>query len=132
MCIWAKARAGMGSLYRSQHKLVFVYRYGVARRRNNIQLGQCGRNRTSVWHYPIAKTLSDREEGNLLAAHSTGKPVAMVTDAIMDCTARRDIVLDPFLGGGTIVIAAERTGRRCCGIEIDHMYVNVAVRRWQA
>jgi DNA modification methylase len=132
VCVWVKDCAGMGSLYRSQHELVFVYRYGIARHRNNVQLGQYGRNRTNVWHYPSAKTLSRGEEGNLLAAHPTVKAVAMVADAMMDCTARRDIVLDPFLGSGTTVIAAERTGRRCYGIEIDPVYVDVALRRWQA
>jgi DNA modification methylase len=86
-----------------------------------------------VWHYPGANTFSrSGEEGNLLAQHPTVKPTAMVADAIMDCTARGDTVLDPFLGSGTTVIAAERTGRRCYGIEIDPIYVDLVVRRWQS
>jgi DNA modification methylase len=132
VCVWVKDNGGMGSLYRSQHELIFVYRYGNERHRNNVQLGQYGRNRTNVWHYPGANTFSRGEEGNLLAQHPTCKSVAMVADAIMDCTARGDIVLDPFLGSGTTVIAAERTGRRCYGIELDPLYVDTAVRRWQA
>jgi DNA modification methylase len=122
----------MGSLYRSQHELVFVFKHGAERHRNNVQLGRYGRNRTNVWHYPGANTSSRRgEEGNLLAQHPTVKPVAMIADAIMDCTARGDIVLDPFLGSGSSAIGAERTGRRCHGLEIVPIYVDVVVRRWQ-
>jgi DNA modification methylase len=132
VCVWVKDNGGMGSLYRSQHELIFVYRYGSERHRNNVQLGQYGRNRTNVWHYPGANTFSRGEEGNLLARHPTCKNVSMVADAIMDCTARGDVVLDPFLGSGTTVIAAERTGRSCYGIELDPLYVDTAVRRWQA
>ena len=133
VCVWVKNNGGMGSLYRSQHELVFVFKHGAERHRNNVQLGRHGRNRTNVWHYPGANTFSrSGEEGNLLAQHPTVKPTAMVADAIMDCTARGDTVLDPFLGSGTTVIAAERTGRRCCGLEIDPIYVDVIVRRWQS
>jgi DNA modification methylase len=97
-----------------------------------VQLGRFERNRTNVWHYPSANSFSrSGKEGDLLSMHPTVKPVAMVADAIMDCTARGDIVLDPFLGSGTTVIAGERTGRRCYGIEIDPIYGNVIVRRWQ-
>lgn len=133
LCVWTKDRAGMGSLYRSQHELVFVFKNSTERHRNNVQLGQYGRDRSNVWQYPCAASFSrSGDEGNLLQQHPTVKPVAMVADAIMDCTARGDIVLDPFLGSGTTVIAAERTGRRCFGIEIDPTYVDVIVRRWQA
>jgi DNA modification methylase len=133
VCVWVKDNGGMGSLYRSQHELVFVYRYGDGLARNNIQLGKYGRNRTNVWHYPGANSFSrSGDEGNLLSLHPTVKPVALVADAIMDCTARNEIVLDPFLGSGTTVIAAERTGRRCYGLELDPAYVDVIVRRWQA
>ena len=123
----------MGSLYRSQHEFVFVFKHGRDGHRNNIQLGQFGRNRSNVWRYPGANTFACcGEEGNLLALHPTVKPVAMVADAILDCSARGDIVLDAFLGSGTTVIAAERTGRRCFGLELDAGYVDTIVRRWQA
>src|SRR5215472_3871891 len=133
LCIWAKDNPGMGSLYRSQHELIFVFKQGRDGHRNNVQLGQFGRNRSNVWHYPGTNSFARRgEEGNLLALHPTVKPVAMVADAILDCSARGDIVLDAFLGSGTTVIAAERTGRRCCGLELDPAYVDTAIRRWQA
>jgi len=132
MCVWVKDNGGMGSFYRSQHELVFVFRKGKGPHRNNIQLGQFGRNRTNVWEYPGIHTLSKQgDEGNLLALHPTVKPVAMVADAILDCTARGEVVIDAFLGSGTTLMAAERVGRICCGIEIDPVYVDVAIRRWQ-
>ena len=133
LCVWVKDNAGMGSLYRSQHELVFVFKHGRDGHRNNVQLGQFGRNRSNVWHYPGANSFARcGEEGNLLALHPTVKPVAMVADAILDCSARGDIVLDAFLGSGTTLIAAERTGRRCYGLELDAGYVDTIVRRWQA
>jgi DNA modification methylase len=134
VCIWIKPNAGMGSLYRSQYELVFVFKQrGGGAHRNNVQLGQFGRNRSNVWHYPGANSFArGGAEGNLLALHPTVKPVAMVADAILDCTERGDIVLDAFLGSGTTVIAAERTGRRCYGLELDPAYVDTAIRRWQA
>jgi DNA modification methylase len=133
LCVWTKTNAGMGSLYRSQHELVFVFKQGRGSHRNNVQLGQFGRNRSNVWHYPGANSFArGGEEGNLLALHPTVKPVAMVADAILDCSARGDIVLDAFLGSGTTVIAAERSGRRCYGLELDPAYVDTIIRRWQA
>lgn len=100
---------------------------------NHVQLGQYGRNRTNVWNYPCANIFSrSGEEGNLLAIHPTVKPAALMGDAIMECTERGSIVLDSFLGSGTTVVAAERTGRRCYGLEIDPGYVDTIVRRWQA
>ena len=132
LCVWVKNQGGMGSFYRSQHELVLVFRKGKGPHRNNVQLGQFGRNRTNVWLYPGIQTLSKQsEEGNLLAFHPTVKPIAMVADAILDCTARGEIVLDAFLGSGTTLLAAERVGRVCCGIEIDPLYIDVAIRRWQ-
>ena len=123
----------MGSLYRSQHELVFVFKHGRNGHRNNVQLGRFGRNRTNVWHYPGVNSFSRcGAEGNLLTLHPTVKPVAMIADAILDCSARGDIVLDSFLGSGTTVIAAERTGRRCFGLELDPAYVDTIIRRWQA
>ena len=133
LCVWVKDNGGMGSLYRSQHELVFVFKKGRGSHRNNVQLGQFGRNRSNVWHYCGANSFARcGEEGNLLALHPTVKPVAMVADAILDCSARGDIVLDPFLGSGTTLIAAERTGRRCYGLELDPVYVDTIVRRWEA
>jgi DNA modification methylase len=131
VCVWEKDTAGMGSLYRSAHELVFVFKNGNAPHRNNIRLGEFGRNRTNVWHYPGGIGLRTSEEGNLLALHPTPKPVKLIADAIMDCSARGDIVLDSFLGSGSTVIAAEKTGRRCFGVEIDPIYVDVIIRRWQ-
>jgi DNA modification methylase len=133
ICVWVKDNGGMGSLYRSQHELVLVFKNGKDGHRNNVQLGQYGRYRTNVWNYPGANSFSrSSHEGNLLELHPTVKPVALVADAIMDCSARGEIVLDPFLGSGTTVIAAERTGRVCYGIELDPAYVDTIVRRWQA
>ena len=132
LCIWAKDNGGMGSLYRSQHELVFVFKTGNGQHRNNVQLGRFGRNRSNVWQYPGVNSFSRKtEEGNLLALHPTVKPVALVGDAILDCTARGDIVLDGFLGSGTTLIAAEREGRRCFGTELDPGYVDTIIRRWQ-
>jgi DNA modification methylase len=132
ICVWVKHNGGMGSLYRSQHELVFVFKNGEAAHCNNVQLGKYGRNRTNVWQY---RGINDfgrpTEEGNLLAMHPTVKPVALVSDAILDCSRRGDIVLDPFLGSGTTLVACERTSRRCYGIEIDPLYVDTAIRRWQ-
>jgi DNA modification methylase len=132
LCIWVKDNAGMGSLYRSQHELVFVFKTGGGPHRNNVQLGRFGRNRSNVWRYPGVNSFSRKtEEGNLLALHPTVKPVALVADALLDCTARGEIVLDGFLGSGTSLIAAERTGTRCHGIELDPAYVDTIIRRWQ-
>jgi DNA modification methylase len=132
LCVWVKDNAGMGSLYRSQHELVLVFKQRGGAHRNNVQLGQFGRNRSNVWRYPGANSFARcGEEGNLLALHPTVKPVAMVADAILDCTERGQIVLDAFLGSGTTVIAAERTGRRCYGLDLDPVYVDTIIRRWQ-
>jgi hypothetical protein len=132
VCIWAKHSGGMGSLYRSQHELVFVFKSGSGRHRNNVQLGRFGRNRTNVWNYRgINCPGGSGDEGNLLALHPTVKPVALVADAILDCSERGDIVLDAFLGSGSTIIAAERTGRRGYGLELDPGYVDTIIRRWQ-
>jgi DNA modification methylase len=132
LCVWVKDNGGMGSLYRSQHELIFVFKHGRKPHRNNVMLGMHGRNRSNVWSYPCATSFSRTgDEGNLLSLHPTVKPAAMVADAIMDATGRRDIVLDGFLGSGTTLIAAERTGRRCFGLELDPLYVDTIVRRWR-
>jgi len=132
ICVWVKDNAGMGSLYRSQHELILVFKNGKQSHRNNVQLGRFGRYRSNVWQYAGANSFSrSSAEGNLLALHPTVKPVALVADAIMDCSSRGDIVLDAFLGSGTTIIAAERIGRICYGIELSPAYVDTAVRRWQ-
>jgi DNA modification methylase len=131
LCVWNKSNAGMGSFYRSKHELVFVWKSGTAAHINNFELGQHGRHRSNVWDYPGVNTM---RPGRLdeLAMHPTVKPVALVADAIKDCSRRGGLVLDPFCGSGTILIAAERTGRNARALEIDPIYVDVAVRRWQA
>ena len=122
----------MGSLYRSQHELIYVFKNGRAPHRNNVELGRHGRNRSNVWHYPSLNNFGRKgEEGHLAALHPTVKPVALIADAILDCSARGDIVLDPFLGSGSTLLAAERVGRVCHAIELDPVYVDVAIRRWQ-
>lgn len=132
LIVWAKTNAGMGSMYRSQHELVFLFRNGKGPHRNNVELGRHGRHRTNVWTYPGANNFGrGTDEGNLLALHPTPKPVTLVGDAILDCSRRRDIVLDPFLGSGSTLIAAERTGRRCFGLELDPLYVDTIIRRWE-
>ena len=130
LCVWNKSNAGMGSFYRSKHELVFVWKSGSAAHINNFELGQHGRNRTNVWDYAGVNTM---RAGRLeeLAMHPTVKPVALVADAIKDCSRRGGLVLDPFCGSGTILIAAERTGRKARALEVDPTYVDVAVRRWQ-
>jgi DNA modification methylase len=130
LCVWNKTNAGMGSFYRSKHELVFVWKSGTAAHTNNFELGQHGRNRTNVWDYA---GISSMRAGRLeeLAMHPTVKPVALVADAIKDCSRRGGLVLDPFCGSGTILIAAERTGRKARALEIDPTYVDVGVRRWQ-
>jgi DNA modification methylase len=130
LCIWNKTNAGMGSFYRSKHEMVFVWKAGTAPHINNFELGQYGRNRTNVWDYAGVNTFRpDRMEE--LALHPTVKPVALVADAMKDCSRRGDLVLDPFCGSGTILIAAERTGRKARALEISPGFVDVAVRRWQ-
>jgi hypothetical protein len=131
LVVWVKSNGGQGSFYRSQHELILVFKSGDAPHRNNVELGRHGRNRTNVWHYAGVNTF---RSGRLddLSAHPTVKPVALVADAMRDCTRRGDLVLDPFMGSGTTMLAAERVGRRSYGLEIDPRYVDVAIRRWQA
>ncbi|MCK1406051.1 DNA methyltransferase [Bradyrhizobium sp. 76] len=131
LCIWNKSSAGMGSLYRSKHELIYVYRVGSASHLNMVELGKHGRNRTNVWDYASANSMrgSRRED---LALHPTVKPVGLVADAIKDVTKHGDLVLDLFLGSGTTLLAAERTGRRFRGMEIDPKYVDVVLERWSA
>lgn len=133
ICVWVKDNGGMGSLYRSQHEFIFVFKHGIAPHQNNIELGKYGRYRTNIWQYPGVNSLSRQgQEGNLLALHPTVKPVALIADAILDCSARGNIILDCFLGSGSTLLAAERTGRITYAMEIDPLYVDTAVRRWQS
>jgi DNA modification methylase len=128
--VWVKTNAGQGTFYRSQHEFIFAFKSGDAPHINNFELGQHGRNRSNVWSYAGVNTF---RRGRLhdLSIHPTVKPVALVADSMRDCSRRGDIVLDPFMGSGTTILAAERVGRRGYGLEIDPLYVDAAVRRWQ-
>src|SRR3954452_2064570 len=128
VCIWNKNNGGMGSFYRSKHELVFVWKAGTAPHVNNFELGQHGRYRTNVWDYAGVNTFRS-ERMDELQMHPTVKPVALVADAIKDCSKQGDIILDPFCGSGSTIIAAERAGRKARAIELDPVYVDVAIRR---
>jgi DNA modification methylase len=130
LCVWNKTNGGMGSLYRSKHELIAVFKKGKAPHINNVALGQHGRYRTNVWDYAGVNTLKEGRDEEL-AMHPTVKPAAMVADAIRDCSRRGGRVLDGFAGSGTTLIAAQQTGRQAYALEIDPVYVDVAVRRWQ-
>ncbi len=131
LCVWNKSNAGMGSLYRSKHELIFVYKVGNAPHANAVELGKHGRNRTNVWDYASVNSMAGSRRQDL-ALHPTVKPLGLVADAIQDVTKRGDLVLDIFLGSGTSLIATERTGRRFRGIDLDPAYVDVAIARWIA
>jgi len=128
IAVWVKSNAGMGSLYRSQHEMVFIYKVGDEPHRNNVALGKHGRNRTNVWQATSVNTFGSRQGD--LEIHPTVKPIQLIADAIMDVTNPGEIVLDGFLGSGTALLAAERVGRRAFGLEIDPAYVDVAIGRW--
>lgn len=128
---WVKDNGGMGTFYRSQHELILAFKKGTAPHINTFGLGDTGRYRTNVWRYPGVNTFGPgRDEA--LAMHPTVKPVALVADAIKDVSRRKDIVLDPFAGSGTTIMAAQRTGRRARLIELDPLYCDVICRRWRA
>lgn len=131
LIVWNKDNGGMGSFYRSKHELVFAFKHGTAAHINNFGLGEKGRYRTNVWDYVGVNSLK-KDRAEELAMHPTVKPVAMVADAIRDCSNRGDVILDAFSGSGTTIIAAEQTGRCGYAVEYDPKYVDVAVRRWQA
>jgi DNA modification methylase len=131
ICVWCKTNAGMGSFYRSQHEFIFVWMKGGGAHVNNVELGRHGRSRSNVWTYAGTNSFRSGRD-NELRMHPTVKPVALVADAIKDCSLRGAIVLDPFAGSGTTLIAAEKTGRIARAMEIEPRYVDVAVRRWQA
>jgi DNA methylase/ParB-like nuclease domain len=129
LCVWSKTNGGMGSLYRSRHELVFVFKKGTAAHINNVELGRFGRNRSNIWEYGGQNALNGTK--SKLSVHPTAKPVALVADAARDCSLRHGIILDPFGGSGTTLIAAEKTGRKARVIEIEPRYVDVTIRRWQ-
>ena len=131
LIVWVKSNAGMGSMYRSQHELIYCFKSGTAPHINNFGLGATGRWRSNVWQYAGANSFGRGRDADL-AAHPTVKPVTLVMDAILDVSRRRDIVLDCFIGSGTSINAAHKTGRRCFGIELEPRYVDVAIRRWEA
>lgn len=129
LCVWAKSNGGMGSLYRSQHELVFVFKSGTKPHINNVALGKHGRNRTNVWSYAGANAFSETRDDDL-AMHPTVKPLELVKDAILDCSNRGGLVLDAFAGSGTTLLAAHQTGRVGYGIELDPAYCDVILKRF--
>ncbi|HUK06815.1 MAG TPA: DNA methyltransferase [Stellaceae bacterium] len=129
LCVWNKSNAGMGGLYRNKHELIGVFKVGDEPYFNAVQLGKHGRNRCNVWDHPSVNTFGGSRRRDL-ELHPTVKPLGLVADAIMDVTQRGDVVLDGFLGSGTCLLACERTGRLCRGIEINPFYVDLALQRW--
>jgi DNA modification methylase len=130
LAVWVKSNAGQGQFYRSQHELIGIFRVGAERHLNNVEAGKHGRSRSNVWEYRGLNGFGASRMADL-RAHPTIKPVAMVCDAIKDCTRRDDTVLDTFIGSGTTILAAERVGRRAVGVEIEPRFVDLAIRRWQ-
>jgi DNA modification methylase len=130
LCVWNKTNAGMGSLYRSKHELIFVFKKGTAPHINNIELGRFGRNRSNVWDFPGQNVLNGTSRSKL-SLHPTAKPVALVSDAIRDCSNRGGVILDPFGGVGSTLIAAQKTGRKARLTELEPRYVDATVMRWQ-
>lgn len=131
LCVWNKTNGGMGTFYRSKHELVFVWKVGDTPHTNSFGLGDTGRYRTNVWDYAGISAIS-ASRGDELAMHPTVKPVAMIADAIRDCSKRGDIVLDAFAGSGSTLIAADKCGRAARLIEYDPAYCDVIIKRWQA
>jgi DNA modification methylase len=131
LCVWNKSNGGMGTFYRSKHELIFVFKHGEAAHVNSFGLGDGGRYRTNVWDYPGISSIGPRRSEEL-AMHPTVKPVALVADAIRDCSRRGDIVLDPFAGSGTTLIAAQKTGRSARLVEFDPLYCDTIIRRFEA
>jgi hypothetical protein len=131
LCVRNKTNAGMGTFYRSKHELVFVFKVGSGPHINNFGLGERGRYRTNVWDYAGVNTFKHGRMDEL-RAHPTVKPLPLVVDALKDCSTRRGVVLDPFVGSGTILLAAEKTGRVARAIELGPYYVDTAIGRWQA
>lgn len=137
ICIWNKDNGGMGTFYRSKHEFVFCYKNGKAPHVNNFELGQHGRYRSNVWDYPIVSSFANTHQGGKATKpdetrmHPTVKPLQLVADAIMDCSNHGDTILDLFLGSGTTLIASEKTGRTCYGMELSEKYCDVIIKRWE-
>jgi DNA modification methylase len=131
LCVWNKTNGGMGSFYRSKHELVFVFKLGDAPHTNSFGLGETGRYRTNVWDYAGISSMG-AGRADQLSMHPTVKPVALVADAIKDCSRRGEIVLDVFAGSGTTLIAAASCGRRARVLEYDPLYCDTIVRRWES
>lgn len=131
LCVWRKDNAGMGSFYRSQHELIFMFKHGKEPHINNVELGIHGRYRTNVWNYAGVNTPS-AENAEKRAMHPTVKPVELIKDAILDASNRGGVVLDTFLGSGSTLIAAEKAGRICYGVELEPKYVDTAIRRYES
>lgn len=129
MCVWVKTSGGMGSLYRSQHELCFIFQNGKGSHNNNVQLGKYGRYRTNVWQYAGVNTFGKHKQDGIM--HPTVKPIEMLKDAILDVSKRGDIVLDSFLGSGSTLIACQQSGRICYGIEYEPLYIDTTIRRFQ-
>lgn len=129
ICVWSKLNAGMGAMYRSQHEMVVVFKHGTAPHINTIMLGKYGRYRSNIWSFAGVNSFGKQQED--LKMHPTVKPVAMLVEAIKDCTRRKHIVLDPFGGSGSTLIACEDSGRIARCIELDPLYVDLIIRRWQ-
>ena len=133
VCVWVKDRMSQGAHWRSQHEMIFVYRVGKGKHLNNVQMGKYGRSRSNVWQYPAAASfLKSDPQAELVGTHPTPKNKTMVADAILDCTKRGDLVGDPFIGSGTTLIACEEVGRVCYAMDLDPLYVDLTVRRWEA
>ena len=130
MIVWVKDNGGMGNFYRSRYELIFVFKKGTAAHVNTFELGQHGRYRTNVWEY---RGVNTRRAGRMeeLALHPTVKPVQMIADAIRDVSGRGEIVHDIFGGSGSTLIAAEKTGRRACLCELDPVYCDRTLARWE-
>jgi DNA modification methylase len=130
LIVWAKPTGGMGSFYRSRHELIFLLARTGASHLNRVQLGKHGRDRTNVWEYPGVSGFG-LEKQREREMHPTVKPLALVSDALLDCTARGDLVLDLFSGSGTTIVAAEKTGRHGAAMDLDPRYVDTTIVRWQ-
>jgi DNA modification methylase len=131
LCVWAKTSPGQGSFYRSQFELIGVFQVGQTGHQNNVRLGRFGRNRSNLWTYAgVNGFVAGRQD--MLAMHPTVKPIALVADAMRDCTTKGDVVLDPFIGSGTTILAAEKVGRRGYGLDCEPRYVDVTIRRWES
>lgn len=130
ICVWNKTNAGMGSFYRSKHEFIFLYKNGTAPHKNNVALGSHGRYRTNVWDYAGVNAFGKNKE--LIKLHPTVKPGELIWDAILDASSKGDIILDSFLGSGSTLIAAEKSKRVCYGIELEPLYIDTAIRRWES